>query len=72
MLILLAVDAPDPWPQGLGIFDLSAMQWSDSYDSSASAYVTPQLMKAYIEEHGPYPSTWSDSTVKEVFTGKSQ
>lgn len=32
---------PDPWDQGLGIFDLSAMEWRDRYDSNAGAYVSP-------------------------------
>ena len=33
---------PDPWPQGLGIFDMSAMAWKDKYDPKAEAYVSPK------------------------------
>ena len=33
---------PDPWPQGLGIFDMSAMEWKDMYDPKAEAYISPK------------------------------
>ena len=33
---------PDPWDQGLGIFDMSAMEWKDSYDPNAAAYTSPE------------------------------
>ena len=33
---------PDPWPQGLGIFDMSAMEWKANYDPEAKAYVSPK------------------------------
>ena len=34
--------APDPWDQGLGVFDMSAMEWKDSYDPNAAAYTSPE------------------------------
>lgn len=36
---------PDPWPMGLGIFDLSKMKWSSSYDPNAPPYAQPQVVK---------------------------
>lgn len=33
---------PDPWPQGLGIFDMSAMEWKENYDPEAKAYISPE------------------------------
>ena len=68
----LGYGPPDPWPQGLGIFDLSAMEWSDFFDPSAASYVTPASVKAYIEQNGPLPSAWSNPTVETWFTGNSK
>ena len=33
---------PDPWKQGLGIFDMSAMKWNNGCDSKAKPYVSPE------------------------------
>ena len=57
----------DIWPNGIGVFDLSAMQWADGYDASATDYVTPTAVKAWYEENGQYPSTWDDPVVEAYF-----
>jgi hypothetical protein len=36
---------PDPFVQGLGVFDLTAMNWSPGYNASAAAYESPQVVK---------------------------
>jgi hypothetical protein len=54
----------DPWPQGLGIFDLTQMEWKDSYDAHAEPYVTPQRIKDSIAADGMYPAEWDASTLK--------
>jgi hypothetical protein len=64
--------ATDPWPAGVGVFDLSHMVWKDSYDPSAASYVTPQPIKDYIESNGRFPASWSSATVKSWFTTKSK
>jgi hypothetical protein len=64
--------ATDPWPIGVGVFDLSDMIWKDSYDPSAASYVTPQPIKDYIESNGRFPAAWSDPTVKSWFTMKGK
>lgn len=58
----------DPWAQGLGIFDLSDLEWKASYDASASSYTTPHVVKTHIEREGRFPPAWSDTTVKTWFT----
>ncbi|KAK5165294.1 uncharacterized protein LTR77_009392 [Saxophila tyrrhenica] len=60
----------DPWPVGVGVFDLSDMKWRDSYDPSASEYVTPQAVRTHLKSSGRYPSSWSDDTVKSWFIGE--
>lgn len=60
----------DPWLMGIGVFDMSNLEWKDMYDSDADAYTTPEIVKDYIDENGPYPSIWSDSSVADLFLNK--
>lgn len=58
----------DPWPQGLGVFDLTEMVWADSYDPSAGPYVTPKVVKEYYLNNPRYPdSVLQDSTLRDWF-----
>lgn len=60
----------DPWPNGIGIFDLSEMQWASKYDANASAYITPRVVKNWYETNGGFfPKTWDDPELEEYFTG---
>ena len=61
---------PDPWPQGLGIFDLSEMVWKAQYDALALPYVTPNIIRVSNEAHGAYPDKWDDPLVKSWFVPK--
>lgn len=63
---------PDIWPNGIGIFDMTAMEWSDRYVASADAYVTPKAVKDYIKKNGQYPSTWDDPTVEQYFVSSGK
>ncbi|KAL8801700.1 MAG: hypothetical protein Q9182_004294 [Xanthomendoza sp. 2 TL-2023] len=47
-----SVATPDPFAQGLGIFDLSSMKCSDRYDADAKPYVTPEVIKACYNANG--------------------
>lgn len=38
---------PDPFTQGLGVFDMSNMTWSSSYSANADAYETPEPVKSW-------------------------
>ncbi|KAF9872633.1 kelch repeat protein [Colletotrichum karsti] len=40
----------DPFPQGVGVFDMTQLKWNDQYDSSAAAYDTPDIVKSWYEE----------------------
>jgi hypothetical protein len=59
---------PDPWPNGIGIFDMSAMEWTDGYDPNGATYVTPDVVKEYYQNNGRYPASWSSDDVKGWFT----
>ena len=43
-----AIDAPaDPWLQGIGVFDMNALRFKDSYQADARAYETSDVIKNY-------------------------
>jgi hypothetical protein len=59
----------DPWPHGIGVFDLSTFDWKDEFDADAPDYVTPDVIKSYIKRNGRYPAySWSDAKVEKWFT----
>ena len=39
--------ADDPWPNGLGVFDMTAFAWSDIYNSLAAPYEQPEVVRNY-------------------------
>ena len=59
---------PDPWLQGIGIFDLTAMEWKEEYDPAAAPYVTPDAVKAFYQRNGRGPASWSNGVVQAWFT----
>lgn len=40
--------SPDPWEQGIGVFDMTELQIKDAYNASASAYVSPDIVAQYL------------------------
>lgn len=51
----------DPWDNGLGIFDLTKLEWRSSYNASAAEYDSPQIVKDWYHQKcvfGPR-STWA-------------
>ena len=37
----------DVWTNGLGIFDMTALEWTSMYNASAEPYVQPEPVKQY-------------------------
>lgn len=40
----------DPWPEGIAIFDMTALKFKDSYESNAKQYETPELIKLFYND----------------------
>ncbi|MCJ1327770.1 hypothetical protein MMC10_004445 [Thelotrema lepadinum] len=40
----------DPWPQGLGIFDMVELEWVNAYNATAAAYVVPLAVQNWYNE----------------------
>ena len=64
----LGTAAEDPWPNGLGIFDLSQFTWSNSYDPLALPYQQPAVVRDYYSNEFQAPSF--DSPELESAFGK--
>ena len=39
--------SPDPFLQGIGIFDMTNMRWKSSYDADSPSYESPQPVKEW-------------------------
>ena len=40
----------DPWVNGLGILDLTSLEWKSGYDPDAGDYDSPQMVKQWYED----------------------
>ncbi|KAI1770838.1 hypothetical protein F4818DRAFT_223084 [Hypoxylon cercidicola] len=58
---------PDPWRQGLGIFDMTEMRWTDSYDPNAINYEPPADVNSWYVRGGMDKVVWSSDEVKQLF-----
>lgn len=59
---------PDPWAQGLGVFDMTGLRWTDSYSSDAAAYDTPEVVKQFYRDGGLAKVQWTSGEVENLFS----
>ncbi|KAK8174173.1 hypothetical protein IWX90DRAFT_428951 [Phyllosticta citrichinensis] len=59
---------PDPWDNGLGVFDLNDLEWKTSYNASAAAYETPQVVKDWYNRGGAANVSWDSDGVQSLFS----
>ena len=45
-----ALGDTDPWPQGLGVFDMVEMRWTNAYDANAQPYVQPDAVREWYSQ----------------------
>ncbi|KAK0638453.1 hypothetical protein B0T16DRAFT_421214 [Cercophora newfieldiana] len=58
---------PDPAPNGLLVFDMTAMAWRDSYDANAAAYEAPDAVQSWYSKGSLDSVEWSSEDVKRLF-----
>lgn len=58
---------PDDFPQGLGIFDMATLQWTDGYDAGAAAYETHESIRKFYDDGGMDKVNWTSSEVETLF-----
>ncbi|EFQ27055.1 kelch repeat protein [Colletotrichum graminicola] len=62
---------PDPFPQGVGVFDLTDLKWKDEYDADASSYDSPEAIKAWYNEGNIASVQYSDAVARLMSSGTS-
>ena len=62
----------DPWLRGIGVFDISNMEWKDKYDPSAVGYRTPEVIKSWYSRNGRYPMRWDSLAVQNLFDRRGE
>jgi glycosidase len=58
----------NPWPNGLGIFDMTTLSWTKGYDPDALAYERPSLVSQFYTDNSRYPTVWGDPELESIFT----
>ncbi|KAI9766840.1 MAG: hypothetical protein M1839_004763 [Geoglossum umbratile] len=58
---------PNIWPNGLGVFDMTLLQWTNTYDATAKPYVQPDIVKQYYSKNARYPATWDVPSLATLF-----
>lgn len=57
----------DPWTHGLGIFDITELSWSNSYNASAEPYEQPSIVQQFYSTNPAQPNVWNDLALAAVF-----
>ncbi|KAB2574686.1 hypothetical protein DBV05_g6600 [Lasiodiplodia theobromae] len=58
---------PDPWSQGIGIFDMTKLSWSSGYDADAAAYESPDRVKSWYSQGNGDNVGWTNNKVRTLF-----
>jgi hypothetical protein len=62
----------DKAPQGLLVFDMTAMKWVDAYDATLGAYEAPEVVKSWYAKGSLDKVQWSSDAVKGLFVTAKQ
>lgn len=57
----------DPFWEGVKVFDLTALQWTNYFNAAAAPYVAPSAVAAHYAAGSRYPSTWSSKDLEDLF-----
>ncbi|OHE98750.1 kelch repeat protein [Colletotrichum orchidophilum] len=61
----------DPFRQGVGVFDLTALAWKDQYEPTAATYDSPDAVKAWYNEGNLANVQYSSGVEALINYGKS-
>ncbi|KAI3528019.1 kelch repeat protein [Colletotrichum filicis] len=57
----------DPWPQGLGLFDMTDWKWKTDYDADAKNYESAKTVSDWYQQTGISSVQWSSNEVQALF-----
>jgi hypothetical protein len=57
----------DEWNNGMKIFDLHDLSWSDDYDAAAKPYVRSDAVNKYYADNPSYTVKWDNKTLSSIF-----
>lgn len=61
----------DPFPQGLGVFDMTELSWGTDFKADAAEYESPKVVQDWYDKNGDLASVeWSSEAVKVLFTSE--
>ncbi|CAG8953120.1 hypothetical protein HYFRA_00003318 [Hymenoscyphus fraxineus] len=59
--------SPEPWSNGLGIFDMTTLKWSENYDSKAQDYTPHSMVTTVYSDASIHPTNWSNPALLDIF-----
>ena len=62
-----AYNDPDPFWEGIKIFDMAKLQWTNYFNASAAPYTTPSAVTAHYAAGLRYPSKWGSNDLESLF-----
>ena len=62
-----AVNDTDPFWEGIKVFDLTALEWTNYYNASAAPYTAPAAVAAHYAAGSRYPSAWGSDDLQNLF-----
>lgn len=62
-----ALNDTDPFAQGVKVFDMTEVKWTNQWNASIPSYDLPTAVKNHYTSGNRFPGTWSDPNVKELF-----
>jgi hypothetical protein len=57
----------DPWNNGMQIWDMTDLYWTEAYNSGAAPYQSPILVTEYYNSNSRYPTSWVDPRLQNIF-----
>jgi len=61
----------DPWTYGIGILDMTELEWRDSYNPDTAAYDSPKVVKEWYEAGYLQSMNWDNEELRQLMMNQS-